>query len=202
MLRDLLAQPGVEERVELRGRFGFMAFHGGSLERMTDAVAVDAAERAGASCYVVAQPEDLRWHVPSKLFDPADSDGLAGFLDHVDDVVAVHGYGRTGLFTTLLLGGTGRGLAGEVADRLRTALPGYEVNAELDDVPAELRGLHPGNPVNRVRGEGVQLELPPRVRGLGPYWTDRPDPAEHRRALVEALADAARDRQRAADPLR
>jgi phage replication-related protein YjqB (UPF0714/DUF867 family) len=202
VLRELLDQPGVVEQVELRGRFGFMAFHGGSLERMTDAIAVDAAARAGASCYVVAQPEDLRWHVPSKLFDPADSPRLARFLDHVDDVVAVHGFGRAGMFTTLLLGGTGRGLAEDLGARLRPALPDYGVAVDLDEIPAELRGLHPGNPVNRVRGDGVQLELPPRVRGLGPHWLGRDDPGAHRRLLVDALVETARDRRRAADPLR
>ena len=49
--------------------------------------------------------------------------------------------------------------------------------------------------MNRVRGGGVQLELPPRVRGLGPWW-DHPDRAgqrtSHRDALVEGLAAAAR----------
>ena len=34
--------------------------------------------------------------------------------------------------------------------------------------PRELRGLHPDNPVNRVRGGGTQLELSPRVRGISP----------------------------------
>ena len=173
-----------------------MAFHGGALERMTDLIATEAAERSGSSCYVVAQPEDLRWHVPSRLFDPSDSPALAGFLDHVHDVIAVHGYGRAGLFTTLLLGGGGRELAGDLAAGIGAALPGYRVVDDLDEVPVDLRGLHPGNPVNRVRGQGVQLELPPRVRGLGPHWSDRPDPSLHRRALVGALADVARERHR------
>jgi phage replication-related protein YjqB (UPF0714/DUF867 family) len=39
MLREFLARPEVTERCELRGRFGLMAFHGGNLERTTDAVA-------------------------------------------------------------------------------------------------------------------------------------------------------------------
>ena len=32
MFAELLAHPGVEEVVDLRGPFGFMAYHGGSLE--------------------------------------------------------------------------------------------------------------------------------------------------------------------------
>jgi phage replication-related protein YjqB (UPF0714/DUF867 family) len=188
VLDQLLAQPGVVERVELRGRLGFMAFHGGSLERMTDVIATEAADRAGASLYVVAQPEELRWHVPSRLFDPTHSERLAAFLDHVDDVVAVHGYGRATMFTTLLLGGGDRDLAAALAEPLADALPDYEVVHDLDQVPVDLRGQHPDNPVNRVRGGGVQLELPPRVRGLGPYWEGRPDRAAHRRALVDGLA--------------
>jgi phage replication-related protein YjqB (UPF0714/DUF867 family) len=36
---QLLAHDGVEEVLELRGRFGFMAYHGGGLEEMTDVIA-------------------------------------------------------------------------------------------------------------------------------------------------------------------
>jgi len=39
MLDDLLAHPLVEEVCELRGTFGFMAFHGGGLEEATDIIA-------------------------------------------------------------------------------------------------------------------------------------------------------------------
>ena len=194
MLDELLAQPGVVERVELRSPFGFMAFHGGSLERMTDVIASEAAARSGASLYVVAQPEELRWHIPSRLFDPVHSTALASFLDHVDQVVSVHGFGRAGMFTTLLLGGQDRGLAAALAVPLGAALSDYSVVHRLDDVPVDLRGQHPDNPVNRARGGGVQLELPPRVRGLGPYWDDRPDRHLHRRALVGALAEFASGR--------
>lgn len=194
MFADLLAEPGVVETVELGSAFGFMAFHGGSLEVATDTIAAAAAERSGASLYTVAQPESLNWHVPSKLVDPAASEGLAAFLDHVDVVVAVHGFGREGMFTSLLLGGQDRDLAAWLAGALRPALPHYELVDDLDVIPAALRGLHPDNPVNRVRGGGVQLELPPRVRGLGPWW-DHPDRSDqrtsHRDALVEGLATAA-----------
>ena len=36
---DLLASPGVEEVCVLRGSVGFMAYHGGHLEEMTDVIA-------------------------------------------------------------------------------------------------------------------------------------------------------------------
>lgn len=193
MLDELLAQPGVVEHVQLRSRFGFMALHGGSLERMTDVIAVEAAERAHASLYAVTQPENLRWHVPSRLFDPVRSPGLAAFLGHVDQVIAVHGFGRADLFTTLLLGGRDRTLADELAGPLSAALPSYSVISDLAAVPPDLGGQHPDNPVNRARG-GVQLELPPRVRGLGPYWEGRPDRGADRRALTDALAGFAADR--------
>jgi phage replication-related protein YjqB (UPF0714/DUF867 family) len=107
----------------------------------------------------------------------------------------VHGFGRTGLFTTLLLGGQGRNVAAELASSLSVALPGYDVVDDLEAIPVELRGLHPDNPVNRVRGGGVQLELPPRVRGLGPFWDDQPDRNEHRRALVDGLVQFAQRRR-------
>ena len=194
MFDELLAEPGVVETVRLGSPFGLMAFHGGSLEVATDTIAAAAAERSGASLYTVAQPETLNWHVPSKLVDPAASPALAAFLDHVEVVVAVHGFGRDGMFTSLLLGGQDRELAAWLAGALRPALPHYELVDDLDAIPTELRGLHPDNPVNRVRGGGVQLELPPRVRGLGPWW-DHPDRAHertsHRDALIDGLAGAA-----------
>jgi phage replication-related protein YjqB (UPF0714/DUF867 family) len=183
----------VVEELSLRSRVGFLAFHGGSLEQHTDLVAREAAERSGASIYAVIQPPDRRWHIPSYRVDPNDSAALASFLDHVEVAIAVHGYGRAGMFTSLLLGGTNRALADHVGAALRATLTGYEIVLDLERIPAELRGQHPDNPVNRPRGGGVQIELPPRVRGLGPFWADhdpavRPAPTE---ALIVGLARAA-----------
>lgn len=190
---ELLAHDGVEEDLQLRSTFGFMAFHGGNLEEGTDLIAAEAAERAGASLYAVRQPTDLRWHLPSTEVVPEDSDALAAYLDHVDVVVAIHGFGRADLWTTLLLGGRHRALATHVAGHLRRALPGYTVVDDLDEIPADLRGVHPRNPVNLTRGGGVQLELPPRTRSRVPMWADLPDtqPVPHQVDLVAGLVAAA-----------
>lgn len=168
MLADLLAHDGVVETCELRSQFGFLALHGGSLERGTAEVARRAATAAGASLYTVEQPEDLQWHVPSHLCDPTAAPNLRGFLEHVDVVISIHGYGREGYWTRLLLGGANRDLAARTAGCLRDALDGFEVVDDIDVIPRELRGLHAANPVNLSRGGGVQVELPPRVRGFGP----------------------------------
>jgi phage replication-related protein YjqB (UPF0714/DUF867 family) len=178
---ELLACPGVIERAELRSRFGFMALHGGSLERGTAEIAERAGERAGASIYTVVQPEGLRWHVPSALVDPAHSPTLAEFLDHVDVVVSIHGYGRSDLGRALLVGGSNRALAARAARALSGALPDYRVVDDLVAIPPELRGMHPDNPVNRPRHGGIQLELPPRVR-------DGARRTAERDALVSTLA--------------
>ena len=85
----LLAQPGVEEVSELRGRVGFMAYHGGALEAMTDVIARRAAERASASCYSVIQPPGMREHLSSIKVNPNESEALAGFVEHVDIVITV-----------------------------------------------------------------------------------------------------------------
>jgi phage replication-related protein YjqB (UPF0714/DUF867 family) len=182
LFADLLRHPGVVEEIELRSRFGFLALHGGSLERGTAEIAREAADAAGASYYTVAQPEDLRWHVPSSRCDPAASPALRDFLGHVDEVVSVHGFGRKHLWRALLVGGTNRELAARTAAALRAALPAYRVIDDLDDIPAPLRGLHPDNPVNRTRSGGIQLELPPRVRDHTP---------DDRDALVAALSSLA-----------
>ena len=185
MFAQLLATPGVEEVVELRSPFGFMAFHGGSLERMTDVIAVRAADAASASVYAVVQPPELRWHIPSQRIGKESSAGLRSFLDHVDVAVSLHGYGREGLWRTILLGGSNRTLADHLASWLQPALPHLEVRVDLDAIPLPFRGVHPTNPVNMASGGGVQIELPPGVRGLTPHRLSI-DP------LVDALAAGAR----------
>ena len=192
MLADLLAHPDVEESSVLRSKFGFMAFHGGGLEEQTDVIAQAAAEQSGASYYGIHQPKALKWHIPSHQIDPEHSPVLATFLDHVDVVITIHGYGRKGLFTTLLLGGQNRELASHVAGHLRTALPAYEIEDDLANIPSDLAGQHADNPVNRVRNRGVQIELPPRVRGSSPLWWDWEGPhlIPHTLSLITGLVNS------------
>ncbi len=169
----LLAKPGVLEVLDLRGKFGFCAFHGGNLERVTDQIASEAAARSGSSFYGVMQPPGMRHHIPSALVSPDESPELKSFIEHCEVVVAIHGYGRRGFFTSLLCGGQNRDLAAHVATHVRASIPPYEVLDDIDEIPKALRGLHPDNPCNLPIQGGVQLELPPRVRGLSPlagYW--------------------------------
>jgi phage replication-related protein YjqB (UPF0714/DUF867 family) len=182
----------VVEECELGSSLGVMAYHGGDLEVGTDLIADAVARHTGASRYVVRQPEGMRRHLPSRHFRSDESPQLAAFLGHVDVVVTLHGFGRRSMFTTLLLGGTNRRLAAHVAGHLRRSLPGYEVVDDLDDVPPELRGLHRDNPVNRPPSGGVQIELPPRVRGNGPFWNgwDGGWPTPHTGSLVDGLVAA------------
>jgi phage replication-related protein YjqB (UPF0714/DUF867 family) len=189
MLGELLSHPGVEETCTLRSRFGILAFHGGNLERGTDTIAAAAAARAGASLYAVSQPSDLCWHVPSVAFDPAASPDLARFVAHVDAAVAIHGYGREGMWTTLLVGGRNRPLAARLAHTLRGTLgDGFTVVDDVPAIPERLRGLDPRNPVNLPRFAGAQLELPPRVRPGTGAPTYRP---EYEAAVVDALVELA-----------
>lgn len=191
-LTALLADPEVTEQSTLRSTFGFLAIHGGGLERMTDVIAERAATAADASLYVVRHPVNFPHHLRSAAYLPEESERLAAFLDHVDHVVSLHGYGRVGRSTQVLAGGANRDLAAHVARHLD--VPGHEVITDLDAIPRELRGLHPDNPVNRPRGGGTQLELSPRVRGIsprsGPFGEDglsRPTSA-----LLRGLVTAAR----------
>lgn len=185
MFGRLLAHPGVEEVCEFRSSFGFMAFHGGSLEGNTDVIARAAAEKSGASYYGVHHPPDLKWHIPSHKITPSASSALASFVNHVDVVVTVHGYRRKDLLTTLLLGGRNRELALHFAQHLRSWLPNYDIEHDLEQIPSDLAGQHPLNPVNLPRGSGVQIELPSQIRGTNPVLS--PDT----RALVDGLAAAA-----------
>jgi phage replication-related protein YjqB (UPF0714/DUF867 family) len=189
---EALAHPGTVEESVLRGRLGFMAFHGGGLEAMTDVVAGRAAAAAGASYYGVrhlgGQP-----HFPSTEVGPEHSSVLARFLAHVEVVITVHGFGQRGLFTALLLGGRNRGLADHVREQLTPHLPAYDLLTDLDRIPRALRGLHERNPVNLPVDAGVQIELPPRVRGASPMWWDWEGPGlvPHTERLIDGLALAA-----------
>jgi len=182
----------VIEESELRSRFGFLAIHGGGLEEMTDVIAERAAKEADASVYLLRHPDRYPHHVPSALYHPDESARLAEFLEHVDVAVSLHGYGRIGRATQLLAGGRNRALAAHLARHIR--LTGYQVVTDIDDIPPELRGLHPNNPVNRVRDGGTQLELSVRIRGLSPRsplpGDDGLSPATT--TLVRCLATAAR----------
>jgi phage replication-related protein YjqB (UPF0714/DUF867 family) len=118
------------------------------------------------------------------------------FIDHCGVVVTVHGYGRRGYFTSLLCGGGNRRLATHVARHVRRAVPAYRTIDDLEAIPAGLRGVHPRNPCNLTRWGGVQLELPPRVRGLSPlsrHWpTGNGERFPHVDQLIDGLAAAAR----------
>ena len=189
---ELLALDGVTEESELRSSFGFMAFHGGGLEEMTDVIARAAAERSGSSYYGVVHPPHWELHLPSTRVAPSESPRLAAFVEHVDVVVTVHGFGRPALMTSLLLGGQNRELARHLAGHLRLALPAYDVLDDLDAIPKELRGVHARNPVNLPVRQGVQIELPPRVRGSSPLWWDwEGGLTPHTDALIDGLVAAA-----------
>ena len=123
---------------------------------------------------------------------PDESAELAAFLDHVDVVITIHGFGRRGLFSSLLLGGRNRTLADHVGASLQAMLPAYDIVTDLDEIPEPLRGQHAANPVNVPPERGVQIELPPRVRGLSPMWWDWEGPGltPHTEALIDGLVDA------------
>jgi phage replication-related protein YjqB (UPF0714/DUF867 family) len=191
-LSELLAEPGVTETSVLRSPFGFLAIHGGGLEQMTDVIAERAADAAGASVYLIRHPDRYPHHLPSARFRAEGSARLAEFLDHVEVAVSLHGYGRLGRSTQLLAGGGNRTLAEHLARHID--VPGHQVITDLDAIPSELRGLHRDNPVNRVRGGGAQLELSPRVRGLGPRspMAGEDGLSHATSALVNGLTAAAR----------
>ncbi len=175
-----------------------MAFHGGNLERMTDEIAEEAARRSEASCYSVVQRYPLREHLPSTEVRPEHSVHLKQFLSHVTVAIALHGYGRNDMWTTVLLGGQNRRFASSMAVQLRAALPDFVFDDDLASIPTDLAGQHRLNPVNAPRCGGVQIELPPRIRGLTPHaqTMDRSDGRiGWTNTLIDVLAAAARTEQ-------
>ncbi len=215
-LADLLDLPGVEEECVTRSAVGFMALHGGSQDRGTDLIARRAAEQSASSFYAIVQPSGLRVHLTSRLHSPDHSATLRGFLRHVRVAISVHGFGRdsfalwvdptAGLMidpygpavrdgqkaplTGIIVGGRNEALLGCARELLRDRFTGYHVADERVRL-----GFHPKNPVNLPAAGGVQIELPPGLRGIGPYgerFVPRPDKSvtDVIAALVE-LADRA-----------
>lgn len=180
----VLSTPGVEEVCELRGPVGFMAYHGGDLELMTDVIARRAADASEASLYAVVQPAGMRSHFPSTTVARSDSTMLATFLDHVDIVITIHGFGRRGMFGSLLLGGQNREFATHVGTTLRRHLPAYDVVTDVESIPKQLRGLHDLNPVNVPTHGGVQVS---RKRSrLAHQVPDEMSKVDHRPTITPA----------------
>ena len=170
MATNLLETSDAYEELEIRSEIGLMAYHGGTLEKATDAIARETAELCGASYYGLIQTNDDPLHFPStKLFEYA-SENLNVFFQHVRVVITIHGYGREHLFHSVLLGGRNRALASHLASFLKMALPDYSFENDLEQIPKELRGLHPKNPVNIPALTGVQVELPPTLRWNREEW--------------------------------
>ena len=170
MATRILETSDAYEELEIRSKVGLMAYHGGTLEKATDAIARETAALCGASYYGLIQTNDDPLHFPStKLFDYG-IENLNVFFQHVRVVITIHGYGREHLFHSVLLGGRNRALASHLASFLKMALPDYSFENDLEKIPKELRGLHPKNPVNIPALTGVQVELPPTLRWNREEW--------------------------------
>ena len=204
----------------MRSSVGFLALHGGSQDRGSDFIARQAAHRSGSSFYAVVQPPSLRVHIPSHRHDPSDSVEFPRFLAHVRVVISVHGFGRDSLrllpdpalgirvepygpalkdgqrgpHRGAILGGRNRELAARARARLEARLDDFRFIDE-EKWLGPLAGLHPANPVNIPEFAGVQIELPPALRGIGALGEtlvpDAADPAVG--AVIEALVELAED---------
>ena len=189
-LAELLSWPGVEEICELRSAVGLMALHGGSQDRGTHEIASRIADETGASYYAIVQPSGMRFHLTSLRHNPDDSDRLRAFLQHVEIAISIHGFGRDGFSLTAdPVGGVviepyGPALRGRQSGPLRGIIVGGR-HTELLNVARRLLhdrfagyhvadgrvrlGFHPNNPVNLPTSHGVQVELPPGLRGIGDF---------------------------------
>jgi phage replication-related protein YjqB (UPF0714/DUF867 family) len=212
-LKKLLDIPGVEEECVLRSPVGFMALHGGSQDRGTDHIARRAAEASGASFYAILQPDRLRLHLTSRRHDPDHSATMRGFLAHIRIAISIHGFGREGFalwidpsvglvidpygpavrdgqtapLTGIIVGGLNAPLLAAARTLLGDRFAGYHVADE------RLRlGFHPQNPVNLPTDHGIQIELPPGLRGIGAYGERLlPHYDELTSDLIAALAELA-----------
>jgi phage replication-related protein YjqB (UPF0714/DUF867 family) len=189
-LAELLTMPGIQEECILRSKVGFLALHGGSQDRGTDQIARRAADQIGASYYAIVHPARLRIHLTSRLHDPDHSARMRAFLEHVDVAISVHGFGRdgfalwfdpnrglivepygpatrgsqTGPLRGIIVGGRNQPLLDAARQLFHERFAGYHVADERVRL-----GFHPENPVNLPSAHGVQVELPPGLRGIGDF---------------------------------
>jgi len=99
---------------------------------------------------------------------------------------------QTGPLRGIIVGGRNSDLLQAARRHLRDRFAGYHVADERVRL-----GFHPDNPVNLPSAAGIQIELPPGLRGIGDFGEclePREDGvvAEVMGALVE-LADVARE---------
>jgi phage replication-related protein YjqB (UPF0714/DUF867 family) len=220
-LAELLSLPGVKEECVLRSAVGFMALHGGSQDRGTDHLASRAAELSGASYYAIVQPSGLRVHLTSRLHDPDHSEVLRSFLRHVEIAISIHGFGREGFSLWVhpesgpVIEAYGPALQGAQTGPLRGIIVGGR-NADLLDIARRLLhgrfagyhvadervrlGFHPDNPANLPSAQGIQLELPPGLRGIGDFG-EHLLPSENG-IVVETIAALVELAHRAGDLIR
>jgi phage replication-related protein YjqB (UPF0714/DUF867 family) len=118
---------------------------------------------------------------------------MSSFLQHVEIAISVHGFGRdsfsfhidsgtrpviepygpalrglqTGPLRGIIVGGLNAELVEVASQLLRDRLPGYRAGSERVRL-----GFHPDNPVNLPSAHGVQIELPPALRGIGDLGED------------------------------
>jgi phage replication-related protein YjqB (UPF0714/DUF867 family) len=124
------------------------------------------------------------------LHDPDHSAQLRAFLEHIDVAISLHGFGRdgfalwfdpdrgliiepygpamrgkqTGPLRGIILGGLNPQLLDVARNLFRRRFAGYDVADERVRL-----GFHPDNPVNLPSAHGVQVELPPGLRGIGDF---------------------------------
>jgi phage replication-related protein YjqB (UPF0714/DUF867 family) len=213
-LAELLTLPGVKEECVLRSALGFMALHGGSQDRGTHEIGSLVAERAGASYYAIVQPDGLRVHLTSRRHNPDQSECLQAFLQHVEIAISLHGFGRDGFdlrvdpVRGLVIEPYGPALRGNQSGPLRGIIVGGR-NEDLLDVARRLLhdrfvgyhvadervrlGFDPNNPVNLPSAQGVQIELPPGLRGIGDFG-ERLIPSDDGRVteVIAALVELAK----------
>jgi hypothetical protein len=111
-------------------------------------------------------------------------------LEHVDVAISVHGFGRDGFALWfdpdrgLVIEPYGPAMRGRQTGPLRGIIVGGR-NGQLLEAARRLfherfagyhvadervrLGFHPANPVNLPSGHGVQIELPPGLRGIGEF---------------------------------
>ena len=162
------------EFLHLGGPLGLLAVHGGGIEPGTEEIARFVATHTDASLYIYAGRRatgNLSLHRPSHGMEHENHPLALRFLSHVKSAISIHGHGRDQ--NSAYVGGLDQAMVQRFVEIAQPVLPQYEWIADPKIIPPGIRGRNPNNIVNLPPANGMQLELPRKLRQTNPTPDDR-----------------------------
>jgi phage replication-related protein YjqB (UPF0714/DUF867 family) len=194
-LAELIAHQGVVEYSILQGKVGVMAIHGGNIERGTEQMANYIASHSNSSLYVISprtRRRDWKFHISSNKINPAESEKLHQFLDHVSTAISIHGHVIKR--KVICVGGLNDDLRRKIVESLQEDFAVIDA-VEEGGICRNLSARNPKNIVNLMREKGVQIEIPLILRKPFEHKPYEEMPTEETSVLAYKLIEVIKEAQ-------